>query len=171
MLATAPIPSGSLIRDRAGQFTESFDAVFTAGIRILVSPPQAPKANAICERMIGTPSPRAPRPAADHQRAPPAPGPDRVSAPLQHRPAAPHPRTASARPSGHPAADRPGPVPGSPKTSPRRPLSASTGLSHDHPNHHEKSQFTGPTAYSSPTASARDFSCRQRASRCSAASP
>ena len=44
-----------LIRDRAGQFTESFDAVFTAeGIRILLSPPQAPRANAVCERMIGT---------------------------------------------------------------------------------------------------------------------
>jgi putative transposase len=44
-----------LIRDRAGQFTGSFDAVFTAeGIRIVASPPQAPKANAICERMIGT---------------------------------------------------------------------------------------------------------------------
>jgi transposase InsO family protein len=49
-----------LIRDRAGQFTESFDAVFTAaGIRILLSPPQAPKANAICERMIGTLRPEA----------------------------------------------------------------------------------------------------------------
>ena len=44
-----------LIRDRAGQFTGSFDAVFTAeGIGILASPPQAPRANAICERMIGT---------------------------------------------------------------------------------------------------------------------
>ena len=44
-----------LIRDHAGQFTSSFDAVFTAeGIRILASPPQAPKANAICERIIGT---------------------------------------------------------------------------------------------------------------------
>jgi putative transposase len=44
-----------LIRDRAGQFTSSFDAVFTAeGIRILASPPQAPRANAICERIIGT---------------------------------------------------------------------------------------------------------------------
>jgi putative transposase len=44
-----------LVRDRAGQFTASFDAVFQAeGIRILASPPQAPRANAICERMIGT---------------------------------------------------------------------------------------------------------------------
>jgi len=44
-----------LIGDRAGQFTGAFDAVFTAeGIRILASPPQAPRANAICERMIGT---------------------------------------------------------------------------------------------------------------------
>ena len=44
-----------LIRDRAGQFPSSFDAVLTAeGIRILASPPQAPRANALCERMIGT---------------------------------------------------------------------------------------------------------------------
>ena len=36
-------------------FTSSFDAVFTAeGIRILASPPQAPRANATCERIIGT---------------------------------------------------------------------------------------------------------------------
>src|SRR5260221_558913 len=44
-----------LIRDRAGQFTGSFDAVFIAeGIRILANPPRAPRANAICERIIGT---------------------------------------------------------------------------------------------------------------------
>jgi putative transposase len=44
-----------LVRDRAGQFTASFDAVLTTeGIRILASPPQSPKANAICERLIGT---------------------------------------------------------------------------------------------------------------------
>jgi putative transposase len=44
-----------LIRDRAGQFTSSFDTVSTAeGIRIPASPPQAPRANAICERPIGT---------------------------------------------------------------------------------------------------------------------
>ena len=48
-------PIKFLIRDRAGQFTGSFDAVFTAeGVRILASPPQAPRANAICERIIGT---------------------------------------------------------------------------------------------------------------------
>jgi putative transposase len=42
-------------QDRAGQFTDSFDAVFQSdGIRILASPPQAPRANAICERIIGT---------------------------------------------------------------------------------------------------------------------
>jgi hypothetical protein len=44
-----------LIRDRAGQFTDSSGAVFQAdGIRILASPPQAPRANAICERITGT---------------------------------------------------------------------------------------------------------------------
>jgi len=44
-----------LIRDRAGQFADAVGAVFTAeGIHILISPPQAPRANAICERMIGT---------------------------------------------------------------------------------------------------------------------
>ena len=44
-----------LLRDRDSRFITTFDAVFTAeGIRILASPPQAPRANAICERMIGT---------------------------------------------------------------------------------------------------------------------
>ncbi len=48
-------PVKFLIRDRAGQFTGCFDAVFQAdGIRILASPPQAPRANATCERVIGT---------------------------------------------------------------------------------------------------------------------
>jgi putative transposase len=44
-----------LLRDRDSRFSAAFDAVFAAeGIRILTSPPQAPRANAICERMIGT---------------------------------------------------------------------------------------------------------------------
>jgi hypothetical protein len=57
-----------LIRDRAGQFTGSFDAVFTAaGSRILASPPRAPRANAICEKDHWYPAPGALGPAASHQ--------------------------------------------------------------------------------------------------------
>jgi putative transposase len=44
-----------LLRDRDSRFTRAFDAVFTAdSIEILTTPPGAPRANAICERMIGT---------------------------------------------------------------------------------------------------------------------
>ena len=44
-----------LLRARDSRFTTGFDAVFAAeGIRVLVSPPRAPQANTICERMIGT---------------------------------------------------------------------------------------------------------------------
>jgi putative transposase len=44
-----------LITDRAGQFTGSLAAVFTAeAARILPSPPQPPRANAVCEPMTGT---------------------------------------------------------------------------------------------------------------------
>lgn len=43
-----------LLRDRDTKFSAAFDAVFTAsGIRILRSPIQAPRANAIMERWIG----------------------------------------------------------------------------------------------------------------------
>ena len=44
-----------LIRDRGSNFTASFDAVFqSAGTTILRTAVQAPRMNAICERLVGT---------------------------------------------------------------------------------------------------------------------
>jgi hypothetical protein len=44
-----------LIHDRDTRFTAAFDAVFTAiGIRIVQTPVQAPRANAIAERWLGS---------------------------------------------------------------------------------------------------------------------
>jgi putative transposase len=44
-----------LIRDRAGQFTEAFDAVLSAaGIKVVKIPPRSPAANAYAERWVRT---------------------------------------------------------------------------------------------------------------------
>jgi len=44
-----------LIRDRDVKFSRAFDAVFASeGIRILLTPAKAPKANAVAERWVGT---------------------------------------------------------------------------------------------------------------------
>jgi transposase InsO family protein len=44
-----------LIRDRDSKYTQAFDEVSDSeGIQIIKTPPQAPRANAICERVVGT---------------------------------------------------------------------------------------------------------------------
>jgi putative transposase len=44
-----------LIRDRAGQFTDAFDAMLSgAGIQVVKIPPRSPKANAYAERWVRT---------------------------------------------------------------------------------------------------------------------
>ena len=43
------------VRDRDGKFSDAFDAVLAgAGMDVLLTPPQSPKANAFAERWVGT---------------------------------------------------------------------------------------------------------------------
>ena len=87
-----------LILDRGSNFIGSFDAVFQAtGARILRTAVQAPRMNAICERLVGTLR----RELLDHVLilggGPSARRPDRVPGALQRGPAAPGHRPARPR--------------------------------------------------------------------------
>jgi hypothetical protein len=68
-----------LVRDRAGQFTEAFDAVLAAaGIEVVTIPPQKSESQCLCPTP-GAHSPgRGHRPDADHRATAPPGGPERV---------------------------------------------------------------------------------------------
>jgi hypothetical protein len=96
-----------LIRDRDAKFTRAFDDVFHGdGISIIQTPPQAPRANAIAERWIGTLR----RESLNNiliTTTTPQLRPGRVRRALQHPPTAPIPRsTTTSRTSNSNTAQR-----------------------------------------------------------------
>jgi hypothetical protein len=145
-----------VLRDRDSRFTTAFDAVFAAaGIRILTSPPQAPQANAICERMIANPTPRTVRQNPDRQPTTPSPNPHRLPPALQRGTAAPNPRTTRTNASRDSATgtDRPRRLQGPPQTRPRwahqrvrnRLLNRPLPTAHRPPPRSTQIQYSSPT--------------------------
>jgi putative transposase len=90
-----------LVRDRAGQFTASFDAVLAgAGIEAVKIPPRSPRANAYAGKVRPHRPDGGDRPDTEFRRTTPAVGLGRVCPALQRTAAPSQPRTppAPARP-------------------------------------------------------------------------
>jgi integrase-like protein len=140
-----------LIRDRAGQFTGAFDAVFTAnGTTIPASPPQAPRANAICEPIIATLRRELPGRLLivhDHHLR------HVLTEYLQHHNTARPHRSAGSHPlkltPGHPRPTSPGTGSAENKSPAGSP--ASIRSPHDSPSRNQKTHVTSPIVFPSPT--------------------
>ena len=95
-----------LVRDRAWQFTEAFDAVLAdAGIKAVKIPLRSPPAHAYAERFVLTARDGGHRPDADLRPAAPADGPGPERGPLQRTPPSsqpPAPPTPAKPPSRRP---------------------------------------------------------------------
>ena len=93
-----------LVRDRAGQFTTSFDAVLAgAGIDTVKIPASMPESELLRRTIRTHGQNRTHRPHLDLQRAAPAEGPCRMQRPLQPSAATPSATTSPATPrSSHP---------------------------------------------------------------------
>ena len=93
-----------LVRDRAGQFTASFDAVLaSAGIEAVKIPGRRP-GRTLCRKVCAHLPDGGHRPDADLRRTAPAAGPDRVCQALQRTTTPSQPPVRPPRPD-HPAAD------------------------------------------------------------------
>ena len=151
-------PVKFLIRDRAGQFTDSLGAVSQAdGIRILPSPPQAPRANAICEPIIGTLRREIPGQlliVSEHHLR------QVLTEYLEHyNTARPHRTLGQLAPdqAQHPAtADQPRRAPDPAKASPQRTHQRVPDRRVTAPRCYEESQVTAVIEYSSPTGTANE---------------
>ena len=144
-----------LLRDRDSRFTTAFDGVFTAdAIRILTSPPLAPRANVICERLIGTLRRGFVRQAPDRQRTPLTPNPHGLPAPFQCSAATPRTGTTRTGPDRNPTPRRDQPSqPSSPsQNDPRRAHQRVSDRSMTQPGT-RKPQVTATIQYSSPSGS------------------